>query len=155
MSTSQIQLSQQCMVFKNVEDWNLINIKQFLSTNNATKLRKWDLKLHKLRHFSLTKCMQNFKNVNFSNRTFPTIYGILKCRALKSDQNKAILFTNNATKLRKWDLKLDNLRHFSLTKYMQNFKNVNFSNSTFPTMYKILKYRGLKSDQNIAIFIYQ
>ena len=34
--------------------------------------------------------MQNFKNVNFSNWTFPTMYGILKCRELKSDQNKAI-----------------------------------------------------------------
>ena len=57
--------------------------------------------------------------------------------------------------LRKWDLKLDKLRHFSLTKYMQNFKNVNFSNWTFPTMYGILKCRELKSDQNKAIFVYQ
>ena len=38
---------------------------------------------------------------------------------------------------------------------MQNFKNVNFSNWTFPTMYGILKCRGLKSDQNKAIFVYQ
>ena len=34
--------------------------------------------------------MQNFKNVNFWNWTFPTMYGILKCRELKSDQNKAV-----------------------------------------------------------------
>ena len=38
---------------------------------------------------------------------------------------------------------------------MQNFENVNFSNWTCPTMYGILKYRGLKSDQNKAIFVYQ
>ena len=34
--------------------------------------------------------MQNFENVNFWNWTFPTMYGILKCRELKSDQNKAL-----------------------------------------------------------------
>ena len=34
--------------------------------------------------------MQNFKNVNFSNWTCPKMYGILKYRELKSDQNKAI-----------------------------------------------------------------
>ena len=34
--------------------------------------------------------MQNFKNVNFWNWTFSTMYGVLKCWELKSDQNKAV-----------------------------------------------------------------